>query len=163
MVPNFTLSKELLSVYEAQLSAWGYEKAVQGLDDIIANRSSRDHFPSVKEIKYAVEPTLDPVHQANEAVSQIISAVSRCGPYVTPIFSELAAAIVSSEGGWQYICEILTNDNLTFLRAQWRDLALAKIHSGRIESRKAELSDQRKTEGSLTHVGSALEQIGKDL
>ena len=131
MVPNFTLSPELLKIYDMQLAPLGYDKVCGALDQIIGDRNSRDPFPSVKEIKAILTPTINPEHDALEAVSRIIASVSNIGPYqvqkARETIGELGWEVVKAEGGWENVCQNLSEDNIGMLRAQWKNIALAKM------------------------------------
>lgn len=161
MVPNFSLTRELLLIYENQLKDVGYEKLVHSLDKIIGERSSRDPFPSVKEIRETVEPRLNIDSEAAIIANQIVEAIARCGPYTTPLFDPIAKRIVQMEGGWQNVCEMITNSNLATYKAQWRNLAKALLEEKSVQgSAGPTITDQRRqNSGGLVSFSSLLEMI----
>lgn len=127
---GFTLTPELIALYDRNLCASGYPKLVMALDYVIVNRKSRDPFPSIKEIRDLVAPESDPEVEAIEAAGRIVQAVTRVGPYQTEkareFIGELGWLVVQREGGWQTVCQILTDDNIGILKAQWRQMAKAQ-------------------------------------
>lgn len=127
---NHTLTPDMIALYERNLSVMGYDAVVAALDEVITRRRSRDAFPSIRELIELIQPEADPEAEAVEAASRIIHAVSRIGPYrpqdARVLIGELGWLVVEREGGWTRICESLTDDNLTTMRAQWRQIALAQ-------------------------------------
>lgn len=96
-----------------------------------------DRFPSIKDVKTALgQNTLSPSEHAKdiakETAARINSAVSKFGSVINndhrlqrvkDYVGELGWAVIDRQGGWNYICEIHTPQNMTQLQAQWRDLA----------------------------------------
>lgn len=127
MVSNFTLIEETIELYDQHLEPLGYERVCRALDRIIVERSSRDPFPSIKEIRMIIDPELDPDQEAMVIASKIVGAVARIGPYQSElaqhVIGEVGWRIVQCEGGWENICQTLTYDNQSTLKAQWRNLA----------------------------------------
>lgn len=132
--PNFTLSRELIAVYDQALSALGYERAARAVEHAILTRSSRDPFPSVKDLRAVIEPEASPEDGAAMIVAAIFGAISRLGPYnataARASLGETAWRVVQSEGGWETLCESVTYDNATTHKAQWRRLAEAFLRKG---------------------------------
>ena len=56
MVSNFVLTPAIVALYDQSLSPLGYEPLCRALEQIILNRSSRDPFPSIAEIRKLIEP-----------------------------------------------------------------------------------------------------------
>ena len=132
LCPSFTLNPEIIRIYDRNLSPLGYERIIQALDEILIDRSSRDPFPSIKDIRGYIDPELNPQHEALETVSRIIESISRIGPYqgqrAKDFIGPLGWAVVTREGGWQQVCSVLNDDNLGTIRAQWRQMAAAIFH-----------------------------------
>lgn len=124
---GFTLSPEVIALYDRNLSKLGYENLSHALDVVITNRKSRDPFPSIREIREIISPDADPEVEAIEAAGRIVQAVSRIGPYqcdkAREFIGELGWRVVEREGGWVNVCNVLTDENLGMLKAQWRQMA----------------------------------------
>jgi hypothetical protein len=88
-------------------------------------------FPLPAIIRDRISPAITPENDALEAVSRIIAAVSRVGPYrvsdAREFVGELGWAVVQREGSWENVCKILTDENIGVLRAQWKQIALSQI------------------------------------
>lgn len=164
MIPNFTLIEEVIELYDQHLGPLGYDRVCKALDRIIVERSSRDPFPSIKEIRTIIDPELDPDQEAMVIASKIAGAVARIGPYNSELarsmIGEAGWQVVQCEGGWENICQTLTYENQSTLKAQWRNLA--KTFISRAESNVLALqSPQRKTEG-LEFIGNLLKSIHQE-
>lgn len=123
LVPNFELTKDITAIYDQHLAPLGYPNVNRALDQIIVDRSSRDPFPSVKEIRSLINPEADPDAESVYIANQVLEAIARCGPYQTPDLGEVGNELVRMEGGWLQICEMVTNDKIPTFKAQWRQLA----------------------------------------
>jgi hypothetical protein len=132
MVPGFTLTPEVIGLYDQHLSPIGYEKVCRALDQIILERNSRDPFPSIKEIMMLIDPELDPDQEAMVIASRIAGAVARIGPYQSELarqmIGDIGWQVVKSEGGWENVCQMLTYENQSTMKAQWRNLAKAYMN-----------------------------------
>lgn len=109
MVPNFVLTEVLIDLYDRMLSPLGYGRVNQALDQIILDRSSRDPFPALSEIRAIVEPTTDPESEAQLSVNRIIEAVAKFG---TPNHARAKAwltgrewSVIKGVGGWERVCQ----------------------------------------------------------
>lgn len=127
MVPHFTLTKETIGLYDQHLEPLGYERVCSALDRLILERDSRDPFPSIKDIRMVIDPELDPDQEAVVIASRISGAVARVGPYQVELAKQMVGdvgwKIVQCEGGWENVCQTLTYENQSTLKAQWRNLA----------------------------------------
>lgn len=127
---QFTLTPEVLALYDRNLSALGYDRVVAALDEVITRRRSRDSFPSIRDIREIIQPDADPESEALEAVGRIVHAISRVGPYRTKeareYIGELGWAVVQRDGGWEQVCNVLTDENIGTMKAQWRQMAMAQ-------------------------------------
>jgi hypothetical protein len=150
MTQNFTLSREIIAVFDEAASKIGYGKSVRALKQFIAEKGSRDPFPSVSDLIAKTEfNNLDP----EEIAMKIFGAVTKFGPYrgadAHVYLGDIAWDIVLTEGGWESICQMLTYDNAPTLQAQWRKLAAVMI--------------QRKKTKKMEQVGffSGMQAIGE--
>lgn len=165
---NFTLTPEVIRLYDSNLSAMGYEALCRALDLIICERRSRDAFPSIREIKAQINPELDPAAEANEAVGRIMHAISRIGPYnaagAREHMGELAWRVVTLEGGWETVCELVDYENMPTLQAQWREMARAQVVRAKMGlDGQAPQLPRPKSEGGLTALGSGFDALLKRL
>lgn len=155
---------EALRLYVEDLEDLPFAAVAEALKEL-RRESKATRFPLPANIRAKINPAEDPDSEANRVVAEIIHSISHVGPYASPMLSPVAAEVVRAEGGWLQVCELATNDNLTFLRAQWRDLALARIKSGRpLGQERPALSDQRHggSSGELTRLGDLMGRIGKE-
>ena len=91
-------------------------------------RSPLNKFPPLPaQIRGMLVESKDPKSQAQLTVSKIFEAISRIGPYepakVRGYVGPIGWEIIQREGGWSFICETLTTDQMSIHRAQWRQLA----------------------------------------
>lgn len=146
MCPHFTLTPEIIRLYDEHLVSLGYDKASQALNQLIVSRNSRDPFPSIKEIRAIVEPEENPEDHASIIASSIFGAIARIGPYrsdqAREYLGEIAWRVVTSEGGWESVCQIVTDDNAGMFKSQWRKLALALIHRKSIFETRDAITDE---------------------
>lgn len=160
-VPNFVLTKEVIATYDRLLAPLGYAAVNKALDDILIDRSSRDPFPSIKEIRAKVNPTLDPTSEAVRLANLIISGVSKHGPNnlerAKDEVGELGWQAVRLSGGWLTVCEALTFQNRTMMIAQIRDLILSLGSRPRIGTSPA--LDGPRESGKLVAFNEILKQV----
>lgn len=73
--------------------------------------------------------------KAIDVAGRIVEAVHNIGyarwPDAAELIGEIGQYVVRLGGGWEAICEDVNQDNLTAMRAQWRDQALAAIRKQR--------------------------------
>jgi hypothetical protein len=162
-VPNFLLSKELLLTYERLLAPLGYEKLNQALDQILMERDSRDPFPSIKEIRIKVDPALDPAGEAIKIATLIVGGVAKHGPYnverAKAEIGELGWTAVKISGGWESICDALTNQNRTMMITQFRDLILSIASTGATPRPAPAIESKSEKSPKLLSIGQILLQI----
>lgn len=119
-------------------------------------------FPLPATIRDRIAPAPTEENDAAEAAARIAGAARRFG-YTNPerareFIGELGWRVVQLDGGWQNVCETLTEDNLGTFRAQWRQLALAtqrRAKSGQLGQAPA-LPTPARGEGGLTQLGAIL-------
>ncbi|OFZ18520.1 MAG: hypothetical protein A2X94_00835 [Bdellovibrionales bacterium GWB1_55_8] len=120
----------VVQMFAEDLADLPVEKVASALKELRRDPKTT-RFPLPAAIRAVAKPTLVPEHEAIEAASRIIAAVARIGSYrsddARQEVGELAWAIVQSEGGWENVCQMLTHDNLSILRAQWKHLAVSKL------------------------------------
>ena len=163
MVPGFTLVEETIELYDQHLGPLGYDRVCEALDRIILERNSRDPFPSIKEIRMAIDPELDPEQEAVVIASRIAGTVSRIGPYQWELAKELIGEvgwrIVQCEGGWENVCQTLTYENQSTTKAQWRNLA--KTFLSRAEYGPSRVLENKHSLKGLQSFGSIFKTITK--
>ncbi len=146
---------QALELYVSDLEDLPFPEVAQGLKDLRREvKTTRCPLPAA--IRAKLNPEIDPEAHAALIANEIVHAIGRVGPYQTPYLSDEAMEIVRLEGGWQRICETLTNENLGIFKAQWRGLAKSVI--GGEKSVQARLADQRRSGcGELTALGATLQ------
>jgi hypothetical protein len=122
------LSEYLVELYDRTLES-DYVGACRAIDQIIVTRKATERFPSVADIKLVMNPQVDPKHEANEAAGRIVQAVNKfghpSGADAKDFIGELGWLVVQRHGGWSSLCLMLNADNITFFKAQFRDMALS--------------------------------------
>lgn len=162
---GFTLTPDLIDIYDRGLADLGYELAGSAIEQVILGRSSRDPFPSVKEIRAAACPEERPEDAAALIVARIYGAIASIGPYnaasARRTIGDTGWEIVQAEGGWSTLCESVTYDNAPTHKAQWRRLAEAMVRRKEIRARTTEL-EHRSSDAvlKLPKLNSLLERIG---
>lgn len=131
----------LAEYYDKQLSVTQLAMYVEDLLDVEPSKllaAVREYrrdgrnvfFPLPAKLKALAYPESDPEAEAVEAVSRIVQAVANIGPYRTEdarsFVGELGWLVVTRDGGWQNVCQNLTEENMGTLKAQWRQLAIAQ-------------------------------------
>lgn len=128
MVPGCALNKEAVGLYREAAQRLGFKKCSIALKQLMAERGSRDGFPSISEMASRTEENhLD----AEEVSIKISGAVSRFGNYqgieARKYIGPIGWDIVVMQGGWESVCQALNYDNMTTFQAQWRALARVMI------------------------------------
>ena len=123
------LPDDVLNLYVEDLADLAFAEVVQHICEIRRDpKTTRCPLPAV--IRARVCPEIDSEAEAVEAVSRIVQAVANIGPYRTEdaraFVGELGWFVVTREGGWQNVCQVLTEENIGALKAQWRQLAIAQ-------------------------------------
>jgi hypothetical protein len=165
---GFTLTKEVVALYDKALSPHGYPKACNVLEQVIFNRRSRDPFPSIGDVLRLVVPFVDDVDTAIEAANRVVESVSRFGwcneADAKAHIGEIGWYIVERNGGWVALCENMRTTEIGMLRAQFRELALAAIrrsNAGLLQSAPA--FDERNALPTNVNklIESATKRLGK--
>jgi len=129
MIPHFTLTKEMVAMYDRLLRDLGYPTLCRALERIMAERNSRDPFPAIKEIRNLIQPVVSDEDQAMVTADLIIQAVRRDG-WVNPDrakirMGEVGWAVVGGAAGYQALCSNLDGKNENSYRRQFSELARA--------------------------------------
>lgn len=152
MTPGFTPDENLLAVYDEAAAKVGYGRCARALKQFIAEKSGRDPFPSVSDMVGKAEfNALD----AEEIAAKILGAVAKYGSYrgheAREYLGVIGWDIVTIEGGWESLCQMLTYENSPILQAQWRKLAAVMI---------ARKKTEKLTEvGYLQSVGDTVRRV----
>lgn len=160
MIPNFILTPELIELYDRMLSPLGYRRVNEALDQIIMERSSRDPFPSISEIKGIVEPTTDEKYKPTLMAGRIIQAVGRYGvPNLKLAKDSLYPEeweVIRMWGGWERVCQDMPAGGGTFIRSQLEKLSAAVLDREKVMGPAIAAPEERKQIGSPTREGGAM-------
>lgn len=124
-------------------------------------------FPLPAVIRDKIAPAETDELQAMEAAARIPEAVSRFGwnnPGPARLFiGELGWVVVQRDGGWSNVCQVLNEDNLGTLKAQWRNLALGELKRARmgILHEAPSLPNAAEKNKSLVNIGDVLKALPK--
>ena len=134
---------------DAQLMGWyGVFKDCDGASlfraiPTLAKNCAR--FPSIKEILEIVEPKVDNEAEGRLIADKIWGAIERFGSLkskqdlVRTAIGETGWKVVENMGGWRVVCEIASYDNVSTLKAQWRESAKALLDIADIDRRRDSL------------------------
>ncbi len=152
---------QALELYVSDLEDLPFPDVEGALRDLRREvKTTRCPLPAAVRAK--LNPTIDPDAHAALIANEIVEAIGRVGPYRLPSLSGEALEVIRLEGGWQRLCEVVTNDNLSIYKAQWRQLAKAVMGGDR--SVQARLADQRRSgDGDLTAIGECLSPPADEL
>lgn len=130
---NKTLTETQLSMYVEDLMDLSPEDLVRACR-MYRQDPKHEWFPLPNKIKAMLYLPDD--QRARESVARILTAVSRIGPYnsrqAREMIGELGWEVVKLQGGWEEICQTLSDENKGILQAQWRDLAISLVNRNRI-------------------------------
>lgn len=102
-------------------------------------------FPAIKEILDAIDPKPDHDAEARLIADKIWGAIERFGSLkskqdlVRTAIGETGWKVVENMGGWRVVCEIASYDNVSTLKAQWRESAKALLDIADIDRRRDSL------------------------
>jgi hypothetical protein len=132
-----------------QLNAWySYFQAISSatafaaIPDLI---ETCDRFPSIKQLLAAMNPKPDHDAEARLIADKIWGAIERFGSLkskqdlVRTAIGETGWKVVENMGGWRVVCEIASYDNVSTLKAQWRESAKALLDIADIDRRRDSL------------------------
>lgn len=144
---NHEIPDAALGLYVEDLVDLPFDQVAAAIREIRRDpKTTKCPLPAA--IRARVTPESDPEADSVEAVGRIVHAVSRIGPYRTKdaraFIGELGWLVVQREGGWEQVCETLTDDNIGILKAQWRQMAMAqhkRARAGLVEAPALPSSD----------------------
>ena len=121
-----TLGDAVLGMYVEDLADLDFTQVVDTIKVLRRDPKNRT-FPIPAIIRDRIKPADLDEHEARDAASRIVTAVSSYGPYqyerAKAFIGELGWFVVKRQGGWTAVCLMLTRENQSTLQAQWRDLA----------------------------------------
>lgn len=151
-VTKTELTEEDVALYDLELEPMGYSQVVTALKKIITERSARDPFPSVLDIRAVLKPEADPESEAQITAGKILQALVTIGPHQAERFKAfvgpLGWQVVLLSGGLTTIGAMETKE-IPFHKAQWIKLGLAL--------------QRREIQPSEEHVAIEGPKSGKDL
>lgn len=136
----FKIVAALAEYYDKQLTANQMSMYVHDLlelqpDELLKaiyeyrNIADNHFFPLPAKLKSLAKPKPSEEQNAVDAVSRIIEAISKFGPYryeeARKFVGEIGWMVIQRDGGWNAVCQFLTEDNMGQFRAQWREMAKA--------------------------------------
>jgi hypothetical protein len=135
---NFKLSDEILEIYAENLEPHGFISVSNALKSMVPSLRPGKPFPSIEEILAKLgKKTAEDQDLAREAAARIVNAISRYGwnnpTKAKEYIGSIGWDVVNMQGGWENVCDVATNENLTFLQAQWRDLAKSRLSLGKTD------------------------------
>lgn len=163
---DFDEEGNLPAMYERALAPLGLERVNEALQKVFEERSSRDPFPSVKEIKAVLNESLSPEDQAPQIAGSILKAISQVGSYQQARFRELVGEVgwrvIEMSGGLETVCQIQDRE-IGMHRAQWTRLAESLLRSNAL---KLAYSEAPRIEGphesGLKSIGEIVKGIGDE-
>lgn len=120
----------------------GADAVIAALEKLL--KSAR-RFPTVADVESAMGICeASPEDKGREVANRIFYAIERWGDMngesgvlkweneIAPYLGPIGCKVVTVNGGWNYLCSNVTNDDATTWKAQWRDYAcsLARGHVG---------------------------------
>lgn len=125
-VYNRQISQAAIGVMADALMDLDGAAVVTALKKYISDPNSKG-FPMPGQIRSMVSPEMSSDQLAVEAASKIVEAMAKFGwtnaDNARTFMGEIAWDVVTREGGWTALCERTNNDDLPFLKSQWRELA----------------------------------------
>lgn len=159
---GYTLSHEILQLYENGLAALGYENLNSVVEQFVFDRGSRDPFPSIREIREKLRPEVSDDQRAVSIAHRIWAAVSSFGwpnhKQAKAALGEAAWSTVEMAGGWVSVCQDANNSEPGIFKAQIRELAkvaLVRVHVGDAELQRLP-SRTNKPAGELVSLENVL-------
>lgn len=164
-ITSTNLNEFVVNLYLEALKPYGLEKVNRALMTYMMDLDKYSKIPTIRAIKIkmgAVKISKD--LQAKETAAKILSAISKFGYSVSlndvklddikKYVGVIGWRVVELQGGWNTICESVTNVNKPTYQAQWRDLALSLSEQ---EQKVMELpqSSDDKISGLITDISLA--------
>lgn len=104
-----------------------------------------DRFPSIKQLLEMLEPKADKDAEARVIADKIWSSIERFGSLksnqdrVRGAIGEIGWQVVENMGGWRVVCDIASYDNVSQLKAQWRESAKALMEIADVKGQRDRL------------------------
>ena len=122
------LSEMRLELYCQALSGITRQELVRAAGEVMRDPKVM-RFPLPAVLLERIRPAANPEHDALEASSRIVQAISDYG-WTNPgparaFIGELGWRVVEREGGWETLCEKVRSEQIPTYRAQWRESAKA--------------------------------------
>jgi hypothetical protein len=125
---NKILSPNQIKMYVEDLSDLSPDELLSAVHEY-RNKPENEWFPFPAKLKALARPTITDEQNSIDAVSRIIQAIGKYGPYqndkAKEFIGELGWFIVQRDGGWQNVCQNFTEENMGQFRAQWREMGKA--------------------------------------
>lgn len=132
---GFTLTPELVELYDRGMRRFGYDRALKAVEEHIITRRGQDRFPSIGDLVRLIQPEENDDDAAVEVAGRIFDAIARFG-YWNPkeaqdYVGEVGWLVVARNGGWAALCEGTLSRNVPALKAQFREMALSILRRAR--------------------------------
>lgn len=156
------ISEEAAALLVSDLSEYPEDRVLHALTRC---RKELSRFPTVSDIVDRIAPEERPETKAVLIAHSIVEAVSKDG-WTNPDrakerMGEEAWRVVSMAGGWNTVCETLTDRNKPTLIAQWRDLAAAVLAGKRESSPTPRLAGPGGSASLGEILNKSLSHLGK--
>lgn len=146
-----------LIFYRMKLRDYDIEKINQVLSDIAEDPK---RFPSVRDITSKLGDTraISTKDNASVAVGAIFNCIRKYGwpngEKAKEEMGDLAWQIVTMQGGWNNVCNILTNQNQGFYQTQWVNLGIGILERSKANAGNAPAlgESKMKENPALKHV-----------
>lgn len=125
---------EVLDMYAEDLADLPPQKVLSAMEEY-RKSPKNTRMPLPAQIRALCNPAVDDESLAKEAAARIPQAIRRYG-YTNPaeareFIGPLGWQVVERNGGWQSLCETMTDQQLGFFQAQARELVKAHIQLSR--------------------------------
>ncbi len=127
------ISEEAILMLAYDLAEYPEDKVLTALGKC---RKELRFFPTVADIVERINPSSNPESEAIEIASRMVRALHGYGADAVgmarakELIGPIGWSVVTDNGGWANIVAGTYTKDLTFLKAQWRDLARVKIERG---------------------------------
>lgn len=136
---KYELDEAEIALFDKALAPYGYQKCVYGIQKVLFNRRTRDGFPSIADLRQAVNPTLAGPSAGQVIADKIWGCIGKYG-YTWPRqdgidfkkellseFGPAGALAIKNLGGWGNLCESSNRTDHGTMKAQIRNSVQAVI------------------------------------